>query len=101
MWDHVDYNEHISRDEDIEYQNNPMIGGLRKYEVQKRMSGDRVTYMLIIRRLVETDAGTYKCTVRITAVPFDQWPTKLGSLTVQGKHTNRMTVMMVMVTFLR
>lgn len=83
MWHHVDTGEHISNDEDVEYQNNPMIGGLRKYEVAKRISGDRVTYMLVIRRLVETDAGIYKCTIRITSVSFDQWPTKLGKITVQ------------------
>ncbi|XP_076438270.1 hemicentin-1-like [Babylonia areolata] len=89
MWHHVDTGEHISNDDKIEYQNNPMIGGLRKYEVRKRLSGDRTTYMLVIRRLVETDAGTYKCTIRITAVAFDQWPTKLGTLTVQVPPTIR------------
>nr|AJA37893.1 I-type lectin-like protein 3 [Littorina littorea] len=89
MWEHVDTGEQISRDADIEMQLNPMIGGLRKYEVQKRVSGDRETFMLIIRRLVETDAGTYKCTIRITAVAYDQWPTKLGKITVQVPPTIR------------
>ena len=85
MWEHVDTGEPLSRDEDIVIQLNPMIGGMRKYEVQKRVSGDRQTYMLVVRRLGETDAGTYKCTIHITAVSYDKWPTKLGRITVQGE----------------
>lgn len=85
MWEHVDTGEPLSRDEDIVIQLNPMIGGLRKYEVQKRVSGDRETYMLVVRRLGETDAGTYKCTIHITAVAYNQWPSKLGRITVQGE----------------
>jgi hypothetical protein len=85
MWEHVDTGEQISRDTDIELPINPMINALRKYEIQRRVSGDRETYMLIVRRLVETDAGTYKCTIRVTATAFDKWPTKLGKMTVQGK----------------
>ena len=86
-WEHVDTGEPLSRDEGIVIQYNPMIGGLRKYEVQKRVSGDRQTYMLVVRRLGETDAGIYKCTIHITGVAFDQWPYKLGMITVQGQCT--------------
>lgn len=89
MWEHVTTSETISMDEDIVIPMNPMIGGLRKYEIQKRESGDRLTYMIMIRRLLEPDAGQYKCTIRIQAIPYNQWPTKLGSITVQVPPTIR------------
>lgn len=80
----MDYGQTISVGETIEMLN-PAIGGLRKYEVQTRRNVDRVTHMLVIRRLQQQDAGQYKCTVRIASVANNQWPTKIGTITVQGR----------------
>lgn len=65
-----------------------MIGGLRKYEVQSRINGDRTTFMLVVRRLLEVDAGRYRCYVRIQATPVNMWPSKYGTITVQGIYAN-------------
>ncbi|KAK0066911.1 lachesin, partial [Biomphalaria pfeifferi] len=82
-WYHVNFRQTISVGETIEVMKNEVIGGLKKYEVQRKKLGDRDTFMLIIRRLRQEDAGYYRCTVRIQAVNNDLWPTKLGQLTVQ------------------
>ncbi|ESO93974.1 hypothetical protein LOTGIDRAFT_228659 [Lottia gigantea] len=80
--------EVISQDESI-YIMNPIMGGLRKYEVQVRQAENRMTYMLIIRRLREQNAGTYECSVLITGADNTKWPKKLGLLTVQVSPTIR------------
>ncbi|XP_071111268.1 lachesin-like [Haliotis cracherodii] len=82
-WEHMDTNQIISLDESIDLSYNPIEGGQRKYEVQKRGPDNRVTYMLIIRRLRQQDAGRYRCYVKIQALDFTKWPSKIGSLTVQ------------------
>lgn len=88
-WEHVPTRRAISSEETIETIN-PRIGGLFKYEVQKRFEeGDRTTFTLIIRRLRQNDAGMYKCSVRISGVDPSGWATKLGSLTVQVAPTIR------------
>ncbi|KAK3770709.1 hypothetical protein RRG08_037898 [Elysia crispata] len=86
VWYHVDSEQTISFGEGINVEN-PMIGSLKKYEVRMRAEGDRVTYMLVIRRLRQQDSGTYKCQVRITNTAQEEWPSKLGSLTVQVAPT--------------
>ncbi|KAK0066913.1 lachesin [Biomphalaria pfeifferi] len=87
-WYHQEYKQTISVGETIEVMND-IIGGLRKYEVQVRKNVDRVTYMLVIRRLRQQDAGWYQCTVRIQSVENNKWPTKKGQLTVQVAPTIR------------
>ncbi|KAH9504469.1 hypothetical protein Btru_062861 [Bulinus truncatus] len=87
-WYNVEYKQTISVGETIEVMND-IIGGLRKYEVQVRKNVDRVTYMLVIRRLRQQDAGFYRCTVRIQSVSNDKWPSKLGLVTVQVAPTIR------------
>ncbi|XP_055867564.1 lachesin-like isoform X2 [Biomphalaria glabrata] len=90
-WYHVNFRQTISVGETIEVMKNEVIGGLKKYEVQRKKLGDRDTFMLIIRRLRQEDAGYYKCTVRIQAVNNDLWPTKLGQLTVQASPKIRIS----------
>ena len=46
---------------------NEIVDGYEKYDVQRRNHGDMTTYMLIIRRLVLTDAGTYTCQINVKA----------------------------------
>ncbi|CAL1530037.1 unnamed protein product [Lymnaea stagnalis] len=87
-WYHEQYSQTISVGETIEVKND-ILGGLRKYEVQIRRTVDRVTYMLVIRRLRQQDAGNYTCTVRIQSVSDNQWPRKRGSLIVQVAPTIR------------
>lgn len=60
--------------------------GLRKYDMQSRINGRRVTYMLVIRYLAEEDAGDYLCTIRIQGVQWPEWPKKIGKLTVQSTY---------------
>ena len=83
-WYHVKSKQTISLGDGINI-DNPKIGSLKKYDVVVRQEGDRTTYTLIIRRLRQQDSGDYKCSVRITNAEQDEWPTKLGSLTVQGE----------------
>ena len=59
--------------------------GLRKYDIQSRLNGQRITYILVIRYLAEEDAGDYLCTLKIQGVEWPEWPTKIGKLTVQSK----------------
>nr|XP_034301034.1 lachesin isoform X1 [Crassostrea gigas] len=76
----------LSEDDKIVYQGNTGINedsGLRKYDMQSRINGRRVTYMLVIRYLAEEDAGDYLCTIRIQGVQWPEWPKKIGKLTVQ------------------
>uniref|UniRef100_A0A0B7AC00 Ig-like domain-containing protein n=1 Tax=Arion vulgaris TaxID=1028688 RepID=A0A0B7AC00_9EUPU len=87
-WIHIDTNEVISNGEAIIIENK-YLGGIRKYDVQIRSNVDRVTYMLIVRRLTQQDAGFYQCQVRIQSVPDTLWPKKLGNLTVQVAPTIR------------
>ncbi|GFN94376.1 I-type lectin-like protein 3 [Plakobranchus ocellatus] len=85
-WLHVESDQTISSAESIEI-NNPMIGSLRKYEVRVRRDGDRITHMLVIRRLRQQDSGSYQCFVRISSVDQSEWPKKIGTLTVQVAPT--------------
>ncbi|KAK7469750.1 hypothetical protein BaRGS_00036232, partial [Batillaria attramentaria] len=80
-WVHVDTAEIISMDSTVTLQINPRIGGLPKYEVFERGPADRRTFMLIIRRLRQQDAGRYECQVKIQNQVFPV--TKVGILTVQ------------------
>ncbi|XP_025101533.1 hemicentin-1-like [Pomacea canaliculata] len=89
FWENTKSGETISSDDSIVLPLNPMIGGLRKYEVQSRINGDRTTFMLVVRRLLEVDAGRYRCYVRIQATPVNMWPSKYGTITVQVPPTIR------------
>ncbi|KAK3082874.1 hypothetical protein FSP39_007695 [Pinctada imbricata] len=78
----------ISEDESISVPGNDESGnndnsGLLKYAIVTRINGRRTTYMLVIRYLVEEDAGAYVCVVRLQSIPYNEWPTKVGLLTVQ------------------
>nr|KAG5701036.1 hypothetical protein BaRGS_008757 [Batillaria attramentaria] len=63
IWEHVDTQETLSMDEDIVIPRNPNIGWTPKYEIQKRESGDRLTYTLVIRRLLEQDVYSANSTI--------------------------------------
>lgn len=87
-WFHDNTSQAISISETIQVQN-PIMGGLRKYEIRVRRNGDRQTHMLIIRRLRQQDSGIYTCKIRITGVDFNNWTQKKGRLTVQVAPTIR------------
>ncbi|XP_041373572.1 lachesin-like [Gigantopelta aegis] len=82
LWIHVNTSQTISKDDTIDL-DNEIVGGLRKYEVKIRPSENRITFMLIVRRLREQNAGYYKCLVRIQGREPKEWPSKVGILTVQ------------------
>jgi len=87
-WYHEDSDQAISIAETIQ-PTNPVMGGLKKFEVRVRSSGDRQTHMLIVRRLRQQDAGTYVCKIRIVGVSQNRWTQKKGLLTVQVAPTIR------------
>ncbi|KAL8592850.1 hypothetical protein ACOMHN_050678 [Nucella lapillus] len=51
FWIRENTNELISVDQTIALQINPMVGGLRKYEVLEHGPANRLTFTLVIRRL--------------------------------------------------
>ena len=59
---------------------NEEVDGYQKYDIQRRQFGDMTTYMLIIRRLVLNDAGTYTCQINVKASHIH--PSKNGILVV-------------------
>ncbi|XP_048748898.2 lachesin-like isoform X2 [Ostrea edulis] len=77
----------LSEDDKIVYQGNDQgineDSGLKKYDIQSRINGRRITYMLVIRYLAEEDAGDYLCTIKIQGIEWVEWPKKIGKLTVQ------------------
>ena len=87
-WTHVTSRQPLSQNEKIDLSINRKIDGLPKFEIQKRVSsdGDRITYMLIIRSLRQDDAGQYKCAIEIHGEKSQDWPSKIGELTVQGMY---------------
>jgi len=74
----------LTSDDRVEVDNiiNEIVDGNTKYDVQKRPLLDMTTYMLIIRRLVLTDAGTYTCQINVKAAT--DHPSKDGVIVVQG-----------------
>ena len=64
---------------------NEIVDGYQKYDVQKREFGDSTTYMLIIRRLVLIDAGTYTCQIIVKAA--SEHPSKDGILVVLSQSS--------------
>jgi Immunoglobulin domain len=75
----------LTSDDRVEVDNiiNEIVDGQTKYDIQKRPLLDMTTYMLIIRRLVLTDAGTYTCQINVKAA-MDH-PSKDGVIVVQGE----------------
>ena len=59
---------------------NEIVDGYQKYDVQRRKIGEMMTYMLIVRRLVLNDAGTYTCQINVKA--SNVHPSKNGILVV-------------------
>ena len=64
---------------------NEIVDGYQKYDVQKRKIGDMTTYMLIVRRLVLNDAGTYTCQINVKASHIH--PSKNGILVVLSQYS--------------
>lgn len=83
FWIFLDTREVISMDNTITLQINELDNGLRKYEVFQRGPQERQTFMLVIRRLRQQDAGSYMCQVRIQNQNLLQQLEKNASLTVQ------------------
>lgn len=77
----------ITSDDRIEVDEriNEVVDGYHKYDVQKRFVNDQVTYMLIVRRLVLTDAGNYTCKIVVTGAT--QHPSKVGQMIVLSEYT--------------
>ena len=59
---------------------NEIVDGYQKYDVQKQALADMTTYMLIVRRLVLTDSGTYTCQINVKAAT--DHPSKDGVIVV-------------------
>lgn len=76
----------ITSDDRIEVDEriNEVVDGYQKYDVQKRIVNDQVTYMLIVRRLVLTDAGNYTCKIVVTGAT--QHPSKVGQMIVLSEY---------------
>ena len=64
---------------------NEIVDGYEKYDVERRQTGDMTTYMLIVRRLVLNDAGTYTCQINVKASPIH--PSKNGILVVLSQSS--------------
>ena len=77
----------LTSDDRIEFDDiiNEIVDGYEKYGVQRQVVGDLTTYMLIIRRLALTDAGTYTCQINVKASHIH--PSKDGMLVVLSAFT--------------
>ena len=62
---------------------NAVVDGLTKYDVARRVSGNQHTYMLVVRRLVLTDAGNYTCQVNVKG--YNIQPSKDGIIVVMSE----------------
>ena len=88
VWDFLDARtggEPITRNEGIFITNPECEEDRKKYEVQKRVVGQRVTFMLVVNCLKIVNTGRYKCLIQIPGIAPQNWPSKIGYLTVQGK----------------
>lgn len=90
VWDFLDAKtggEPITRNEGIFITNPECEEDRKKYEVQKRVVGQRVTFMLVVNCLKIVNTGRYKCLIQIPGIAPQNWPSKIGYLTVQVPPT--------------
>ncbi|XP_071175791.1 lachesin-like isoform X2 [Mytilus edulis] len=73
--------KNISSDETVLI--DEVVGGQMKYDVVKYRSNDSDIYQLIIRSLMETDAGNYTCQIYLPNWDYEDWPQTTCVLTVQ------------------
>ena len=88
VWDFLDAKtggEPITRNEGIFIRNPICEEDRKKYEVRRREAGNRVTFMLVVNCLEVVNTGRYKCLIQIPGIGPQNWPSKIGYLTVQGK----------------
>jgi len=87
QWIHKNSETVLTSDDRIEIDEiiNEIVDGYQKYDVQRRQIGDMTMYMLIIRRLVLTDAGTYTCQINVKASHVH--PSKDGILVVLSEFS--------------
>jgi hypothetical protein len=99
FWIHKGMNMILTSDNRVEVDEsiNAVVDGLTKYDVARRVSGNQHTYMLVVRRLVLTDAGNYTCQVNVKG--YNIQPSKDGIIVVmmppyiiQGQTTQTITV---------
>lgn len=100
VWLRVYDGAQISQNELIVIMNKLDSYGNPKYEVQKRQgrsaavpagySSDLWTYMLIIRQLQQSDAGTYRCQIVVQGA--QNYPYRDATLIVQGKFRSEIYV---------
>lgn len=99
FWIHKDNNMILTSNDRVEVDQsiNQVVDGWPKYDVAKRTLGDQNIYMLIINRLVLSDAGTYTCQIVVTGASV--YPSKDGMLYVlfpptisQAQTTQTITV---------
>ncbi|XP_059146159.1 protein amalgam-like [Physella acuta] len=74
-------NQILSRNEEIII-NNPRKGNVPIYEIIKDSSYDRVTFTLVINRLMPEYSGSYQCSIIIHNKPYDHLNNKTGYVTV-------------------
>lgn len=99
QWIHKESSMVLTSDDRIEIDNtiNEIVDGYTKYDIFRREDGDQTTYMLVVRRLVLTDAGTYTCQINVKAAAI--YPSKDGIIVVlvpptiiQGRTTQTVNV---------
>jgi len=99
FWIHRRQNMILTSDDRVEVDEsiNIVVDGLPKYDVIRTARENLNTYMLIVRRLVLTDAGNYTCLVNVKGFPVQ--PSKDGIIVVmmppyiiQGRTTQTVTV---------
>lgn len=77
--------EPITRNEGVFITNPICSEDKKKYEVKKRETGNRVTFMLVVNCLELVNTGRYKCLIQIPGIAPQNWPSKIGYLIVQGE----------------
>jgi len=99
FWIHKELQMILTNDDRVQVDEsiNAVVDGLTKYDVKLTKQGDQNTYMLIVRRLVLTDAGNYTCQVNVKG--FSYQPSKDGIIVVmmppyiiQSQTTQTLTV---------
>lgn len=72
----------------IEDDLNEKFNGWPKFDVERTRQGDRTTYMLIVRRLQESDSGPYTCQVVVKGADQES-----GDTLITIQKTGEMTVL--------
>ncbi|OWF47237.1 lachesin-like [Mizuhopecten yessoensis] len=82
----------LSEDDKVVLQNSAAMGkkedlGEPKYGVLVKHDKLRTTFILLVRYLLEKDAGDYMCYIKIQNTDHSDWPKKIGTIVVQVAPT--------------